>query len=297
MDRVIYESSKRITDHYGESIVQGKKRFHHGVDLGWRSDESQNIVYANCDGVVDTAVDGLDTMPVSSGSWGNYVLIRHPNGMYTRYCHLRKWSVKVKKGDSVNRNTQLGVIGESGAVTARHLHFEVQTGYSSSTRINPEPYLTKPVYDGSTPIPKPIGITGDITYQTYDNKKGIWLPEVVNDSDYAGNYGNDIGGVRAKPKYGEITIQAKVLGKEWLGKVSSNRYKTNDMSDGNSYAGLYGKKIDGIRIWCSRGYVLYRVRLINGKWLDWVDSRNSNGTGGNSYAGLYGIAIDAIQMK
>ena len=43
-------------------------------------------------------------------------------------------------------------MGDSGRAFGRHLHFEVSTGYSSSTRINPEPYLTATI-DGSTPIP------------------------------------------------------------------------------------------------------------------------------------------------
>jgi len=139
-DRVINESSKRIT--CGFNGYPG----HKGVDLGWREDEDQNKVYANCKGVVETVVDGLDTMPVTSGSWGNYVLVKHPNGMYSRYCHLRKGTIKVKRGQTVDENTQLGVIGESGSVTARHLHFEVQKTVSSSTRIDPTPYLTKAIY-------------------------------------------------------------------------------------------------------------------------------------------------------
>lgn len=144
MSRVIYESEKRITCSW-----MGYAN-HKGVDLGWRQDETQNEVYANCKGVVVEVVDGLDRIPNSIGvaSWGNYVLLKHPNGMYTRYAHLQK-GIKVKNGQSVDENTVLGIIGDSGNVTARHLHFEVATGYSSSTRINPEPYLTKPVYEES----------------------------------------------------------------------------------------------------------------------------------------------------
>ena len=49
-------------------------------------------------------------------------------------------------------------------------------------------------------------MTGDIIYQSYDNAKKCWLPEVINDRDYAGNFGNSLGGFRAKPKYGTIYI-------------------------------------------------------------------------------------------
>lgn len=141
MSRVIFESEKRITCKFNG--YPG----HKGIDLGYRANEEYNKVYANCKGVVETAVDGLDTMSITVGSWGNYVLVKHPNGMYTRYCHLRKGTVQVKRGQAVDENTVLGIIGESGSVQGRHLHFEVQKTVSSSTRIDPTPYLTKPVYE------------------------------------------------------------------------------------------------------------------------------------------------------
>lgn len=141
-DRVINESSKRITCAY-EGYAG-----HKGVDLGWRQDESQNKVYANCKGTVVEVQDGLDRIAGASGvkSWGNYVLVKHSNCMYSRYCHMKK-GLLVKKGQEVDENTQLGIIGDSGNTTARHLHFEVQTDYNSSTRINPTEYLTKAIYE------------------------------------------------------------------------------------------------------------------------------------------------------
>ena len=141
-DRVINESSKRITCAY-EGYTG-----HKGVDLGWRQDESQNKVYANCKGTVVEVQDGLDRIAGASGvkSWGNYVLVKHSNCMYSRYCHMKK-GLLVKKGQEVDENTQLGIIGDSGNTTARHLHFEVQTDYNSSTRINPTEYLTKAIYE------------------------------------------------------------------------------------------------------------------------------------------------------
>jgi peptidoglycan L-alanyl-D-glutamate endopeptidase CwlK len=59
----------------------------------------------------------------------------------------------VKKGQAVNENTQLGIIGNSGRSTARHLHFEVQTSSSSANRIDPTPYLSKAIYTPAPPTP------------------------------------------------------------------------------------------------------------------------------------------------
>lgn len=139
-DRVINESSKRITQNYGNGHV--------GIDLGWSSDENHNKVYANCKGTVVEVQDGLGNLPGSTGvkSWGNYVLIKHGNGYHSRYAHLQA-GILVKKGQEVDENTQLGVMGNSGNSYGRHLHFEVSTAYSSSTRIDPTPYLTKAIYE------------------------------------------------------------------------------------------------------------------------------------------------------
>lgn len=147
--------------------------------------------------------------------------------------------------------------------------------------------------------PTSSDVTGKITYQSYDNKKGYWLPEVNSHdtNEYAGNFGNAMGGLRAKPIYGEIKMQVHILGGNWLDVVSSKNYKTNNKNNGNTYAGIYGKNIDGVRIWSTKGYVTYQAHLKGGDWLEEVDSRNSNSGGANSYAGIYGRVIDAIRMK
>lgn len=137
--------------------------------------------------------------------------------------------------------------------------------------------------------------TGKITYQSYDNVKKKWLPEVNSHdtSEYAGNLGNNMGGLRAKPTYGEIQIQAHIIGKGWLGWISSKNYSKNNKTNGNSYAGLYGKNVDGVRIKSTQGYVDYRAYdNVKNKWLPWVRSTNSN-----DYAGNDGNPISAIQMK
>lgn len=140
-DRVINDSVNRITQHYGGN--------HRGVDLGWRTEEWQNEVHPNCIGVVYQTLDHIPHGSEKGGGWGNYVLIKHPNGMYSRYAHLREY-LKVKVGDSVDENTIIGIIGNTGRSTARHLHFEVQTTSNASSRINPEPYLSRAIYEGSS---------------------------------------------------------------------------------------------------------------------------------------------------
>lgn len=148
------------------------------------------------------------------------------------------------------------------------------------------------------PIPEPTpepDYTGIITYQAY---AGEWLPEVnkcYNTADgYAGIYGRPISGFRCIPENGNIIYEAHIKGGNWLGAVNSKDYKKNDKNNPNSYAGLYGKTIDGIRIKSTKGYVDYRVHTIENGWLPWARGFGENG---NEYGGIYGHTIDGIQMK
>lgn len=156
-DRVVCDSTKRITGKYGYiTLPDGTYYNHKGIDLGWRTDETQNLVYANCWGTVIKTLDGVDKGDPTGGGWGNYVLVKHPNGMCSRYAHLQK-GLRVSEGTEVDESSVLGVMGDSGTVTARHLHFEVQNNESADSRINPTPYLTTPIWSKS-PEPEPTPV-------------------------------------------------------------------------------------------------------------------------------------------
>lgn len=135
--------------------------------------------------------------------------------------------------------------------------------------------------------------TGDITYQSYDNVKKCWLPEVINDRDYAGNISHSMGGIRAKCVNGCIYMSTHVKGGSWLSTIKSDTYSKNS-NNGNSYSGIINKPIDGVKIWSDYGYVSYRVHVKGGSWLPWVHKADNTN---NGYAGIYGKEIDAIQMK
>lgn len=59
-----------------------------------------------------------------NGGYGNYVVIKHPNGTQTLYAHLA--SVSVTVGMQVGVGRQVGIIGNTGRSTGVHLHFEVR---------------------------------------------------------------------------------------------------------------------------------------------------------------------------
>ncbi|MDO5090871.1 MAG: M23 family metallopeptidase [Cardiobacteriaceae bacterium] len=73
---------------------------------------------------------GTVTFADWQSGYGRIVIISHDNGYETRYAHLS--AIDVKAGQSVARGAVIGKVGNSGASTGTHLHFEV--------RINGIPY-------------------------------------------------------------------------------------------------------------------------------------------------------------
>lgn len=70
------------------------------------------------------------------GGYGNVVEIRHPNGMVTRYGHMRAFAEGIRRGASVAISRTIGFVGMTGLATAPHLHFEVLiNGESRDSRI------------------------------------------------------------------------------------------------------------------------------------------------------------------
>jgi len=75
----------------------------------------------------------------NSGSYGNEVVIQHEDGMYSQYAHQSSLNVSV--GQTVTGGQQIGLSGSTGNSTGPHLHFEVRTGPSYGSDIDPIAYL------------------------------------------------------------------------------------------------------------------------------------------------------------
>lgn len=89
-------------------------RWHYGTDLKL---EMGDTVCAVFDGVI--RICSYDRK-----GYGNYVLVRHSNGLETLYGHLKKSLVEV--GQHVKAGDLIGWGGNTGRSTGSHLHFEVR---------------------------------------------------------------------------------------------------------------------------------------------------------------------------
>lgn len=127
----------------------------------------------------------------------------------------------------------------------------------------------------------------EIKYQTWDDVKNKWLPNVINDRDYAGIYGHDVCCVYANANRGNVWLRVHYKGGKWLPEVKNR----------SDYAGLYNKPIDGFMIKSDTKGLTYRVHLRRkNKWLPWVTGYSTSDSN-NGYAGIIGQEIDAIQIK
>jgi Rod binding domain-containing protein len=102
--------------------LSGREKFHRGVDL--------RAAYGTD---VPAAADGEVVFAGPRGSYGNVVILKHADGVETRYAHLS--NVDVSVGETVPGGGVVGRVGSSGRSTAPHLHFEVLV---NGERVDPE---------------------------------------------------------------------------------------------------------------------------------------------------------------
>lgn len=74
------------------------------------------------------------------GSYGNAIIIRHGNGLYTLYGHNSR--LVARSGAKVSKGQTVAKVGSTGSSTGNHCHFEVRKGGSGyGNDVNPWNYL------------------------------------------------------------------------------------------------------------------------------------------------------------
>lgn len=119
-------SSHRVTSPFGWRThpITGRQHLHGGIDIA--APNGTPILAAKA---------GVVVISQYGSSYGNYVVISHPDGTRTLYAHMSQRSVSA--GDTVSQGQTVGLVGSTGSSTGNHLHFETWTGSSSSSRVNP----------------------------------------------------------------------------------------------------------------------------------------------------------------
>lgn len=122
-------AGRPINSNFGWRHLQGEAhgRMHQGVDI---SAPTGARVLASAEGTVVRS--GYDS------GYGNFIEIRHPNGVNTFYGHLSAIEAGMTSGARVGGGQLIGRVGSTGYSTGPHLHFEVRR---RGERLNPSHYL------------------------------------------------------------------------------------------------------------------------------------------------------------
>lgn len=77
-------------------------------------------------------------------NWGNSVIIKHAEYLYSSLNHLKPGSINIKEGDNVKAGQKIGEVGNSGRSAYPHLHFQFQSTpfIGSKTLYYPFAYFT-----------------------------------------------------------------------------------------------------------------------------------------------------------
>ncbi|MFN8155106.1 MAG: urea transporter [Bacteroidia bacterium] len=130
-----------------DGAITHKKGWQHAWDFDVRDDMNQTFqgdgtrkedyycfglpVLSPADGVVVELEDGIEDNEIGQvnleRNWGNAIVIKHADYLYSKLSHFKMGSFKVKVGDSVRKGDVIGFCGSSGRSPEPHLHFQFQS--------------------------------------------------------------------------------------------------------------------------------------------------------------------------
>lgn len=121
--------SGTITSRFGSRTSPGGigSTNHKGLDISAKTGTA-----------IKAAASGTVTFAGYKGSLGNLVIINNGNGVETYYGHCSK--LYVSKGQKIKAGEKIAAVGQTGAATGPHLHFEIHV---NGTAVNPQRYLYK----------------------------------------------------------------------------------------------------------------------------------------------------------
>ena len=151
--------SADVGDKYGD---RGGK--HMGIDIASSKFTMGTPISVIKPGVV-ADVGRLDQGTGDPGGWGNFVVVKHDDGLHSLYGHLSQ--INVSKGQRLEPSSSgvfpvIGKIGSTGRSSGAHLHLEVGTGWTGGVltgHMNPLPLVNQLLRGGGNvkKIDKPTG--------------------------------------------------------------------------------------------------------------------------------------------
>ncbi len=118
----------KVTSNFGMRFhpVHKEKKMHLGVDF---KAPIGTKVYATADGIIKK-------IKKHKSGYGNHIFIQHDETYQSLYAHLSV--IKVEVGQEVKKGDLIGLVGNTGASLAPHLHYEV---IKDGKKVNPAEYF------------------------------------------------------------------------------------------------------------------------------------------------------------
>jgi len=187
---MIFNGRNRVTQPY--TYNTSTKRGHGGIDIV--GDDNQTV-HAVASGVVSMVSVWDGKTKTGTQSYGNLVVITDGTGKRHYYAHLAK--ISVSKGQSVSVGTAVGTMGNTGNSFGAHTHYEVRTGQSTATRINPAEFCGVSNTKGTYTAPEETktdrvyahAVGEHIVFSTCYKSSTAPTSEHINASDMSRNHG------------------------------------------------------------------------------------------------------------
>jgi len=120
------ENSPVLTQGYGMTSFAKSGAYggagHNGIDMS-----------SGIGSPIMAAADGEVLVFSYNKGWGNWVTVKHANGMVTLYAHMTKGTFR-KEGEKVEAGDVIGYEGSTGFSTGSHLHFSVYNKFFTYLR-------------------------------------------------------------------------------------------------------------------------------------------------------------------
>ena len=110
--------------HEGLDLFNDNREF---VDVPIRASASGEVVYVRKGCNESSQFNRNRNLSECGAGWGNHIVIKHNEGLYTRYAHLRAEGIYTLVGEKIDSGSIIGLMGNSGRSEGRHLHFEIGT--------------------------------------------------------------------------------------------------------------------------------------------------------------------------
>lgn len=122
----------RITGTYGPrgTISTGggsTQSYHRGTDIA-----------GGCGIPIYAAHSGTVQYAGPNGTYGNWILLDHGEGISTGYAHIMPGGIYVSVGQRVEAGEQIAAVGTTGASTGCHLHYETRVNGSA---VDAQPFM------------------------------------------------------------------------------------------------------------------------------------------------------------